>query len=75
MSEHGKKIIAPIILVLGFIILDIRVGIVLLKTDLPRGLTLMGLILPVAITLILIGVLIQRVREIARGEEDDLGNY
>ena len=75
MSEHGKKLLAPIVLVLGFILLDIRVGTVLLRTTLPKGLTLMGLILPVAITVILIGVLIQRIREVAKGEEDDLGNY
>ena len=75
MSEHAKKLIVPIILIFGFVVLDIRVGMVLLKTTLPKGLTVMGLVLPIAITLILIGVLIQRIVEITRGEEDDLGNY
>ena len=75
MNNHVKKIIPPLIVVFILIFMNIRIGKVLLSADLPKGIIAMGLIVPFVIAIISIIVLIERIKEIKKGEEDDLGNY
>ena len=75
MKSHGKKIIAPIIVVAALILVNIRIVTILLRIPLPTTVVVMGLVLPLFITVILIIVLAERIREIKKGEEDDLSDY
>ena len=74
MSEHGKKMIAPVVVtVLMVIYFIVYFTLVIRMLDgLPR--ILLGII-PGAFTLVMIGVCVQRIKEIRSGEEDDLGKY
>ena len=75
MNSHVKKIIPPLIVVLILILANIRIGKLLISADLPKGIIAIGLLIPVVITVVSIIVLIERIKEIKKGEEDDLGNY
>ena len=75
MDNHGRKIIAPVVIVLC-IMLYYAIGIfVLLKTGIPNAIKIAAVILSIIITVVLIKVLAERVKEIKGGEEDDLGKY
>ena len=75
MSSHGKKMIAPIIITILFLLYLAVYGTLLLKEVMAEPqVILMG------IPLVLLGIgmvytLFTRIREIRSGEEDDLSNY
>ncbi len=75
MNMHTKKMIAPIIIVsllvlyyIGFFILCMFIPI----APLPK--LLLGLV-PLLLAGVGIYVLVERIKEIRSGEEDDLSNY
>lgn len=75
MKMHTKKMIAPIVIVsllvlyyIGFFILCIFIPI----APLPR--LLLGIV-PLLLVGVCIYVLVERIKEIRSGEEDDLSNY
>jgi len=70
-----KKTIAPIIVSLCLIGYYLAVGIALLKFSLPIIIKITILIASIIVPVVIIGVLIERLKEIKGGEEDDLGNY
>ena len=75
MDNHGKKMIAPVVVVLC-IMLYYAIGIyTLIKTDISNIIKIIAVILSILITVVLIKVLAERVKEIKEGEEDDLGKY
>jgi len=75
MDNHGKKMIAPVIVVFC-IMLYYAIGIyVLFKFSLPNIAKIIAIILSILVTVLLIKVLAERVKEIKEGEEDDLGKY
>jgi ABC-type multidrug transport system permease subunit len=75
MKEHPKKIIAPIIVVIC-IALYYFIGVnVLIKINIPKIVKMIALILSLIITIAFIMVLIERIKEIKQGEEDDLSKY
>ena len=74
-GRHRRKTIAPIlvtILMILYFILYFSVLIILLNSTFLR--LLLG-ICPVLLGAAMIGVCIQRLKEIKGGEEDDLGQY
>ena len=74
MNNHGKKMIAPIVvtvLMIGYFILYGFMGAAFLS-GIPRVITI---VIPAIFTVVMIGVCIQRIKEIRSGEEDDLGKY
>lgn len=77
MNSHWKKLIAPVVVVVALLVLIGRIVVLLLKTNPLPPITLLalGLALPAIITIILIMVLVERIKEIKKGEEDDLGKY
>ena len=75
MDNHRKKLIAPIIVAIVLVLLNIRIATILIGAELPKVIVAMGTILPLFISIIVIMVLVQRIREIQKGEEDDLGDY
>ena len=75
MTKHGKKMLAPILITIVFLLyLSVYVAlIVMTAADTP-------LVILFGIPVLLLGagmvyVLYTRIREIRSGEEDDLDNY
>jgi uncharacterized membrane protein len=74
-NRNGKKIAAPVIITMGVIAYYAITGVFLIKTGLPVIFKIIALIVSSVITLLIIVVLIERVKEIKSGEEDDLSKY
>ncbi|GHV75680.1 hypothetical protein AGMMS49942_05010 [Spirochaetia bacterium] len=75
MNNHAKKIIAPIVVTIG-IALYYTIGvIVLLNVALPDIIKVTAIIVSVIVTVVFVFVLIERIKEIRSGEEDDLSQY
>jgi hypothetical protein len=70
-----KKLVAPIVITLillmyyGFILLN------LIRIPESMGIRILWLIIPLALMGVSVFVLIERIREIRSGDEDDLGKY
>ncbi|MBR0377709.1 MAG: hypothetical protein IJI04_04750 [Lachnospiraceae bacterium] len=75
MSHHGKKMIAPVVITILFL-LYLLVYIVMLVREASTE----PLVILMGIPLVLLGIgsvvtLFNRIKEIRSGEEDDLDNY
>jgi len=75
IKNHMKKAIAPIIVSIFLISYYLSIGFVLLKLNIPNSIKLVVLIVSIIGTVVIIMVLIDRLKEIKGGEEDDLGKY
>ena len=75
MSNHGKKMIAPIVITALVVIYELVYFGVIISFVQNVALKLLLFILPAALGAAMIGVLVQRIKEIKGGEEDDLGQY
>ena len=74
MNEHRKKMIAPIIITILFVIYYAFYFTIVIA--LPVGIWKLFLgIIPVVMAVIMIYVCVQRIKEIKEGEEDDLSKY
>ena len=74
MTGHGKKMIAPIVVTVLMVIYFIVYFALLIHT--LKGIVRIVLgVVPLAFIVVMIGVCIQRIKEIRSGEEDDLGKY
>lgn len=74
--KHLKKMIAPIIIAILFVIYFI--GIALAMTEIQELPVLYRVLLigvPLLLAFVMIGVCFGRIKEIRSGEEDDLGKY
>ena len=75
----GKKLtnkkIAPVIISLILIGYHIIIGIIMLKLDISNVIKISVLIFSVVMTILVIKVLIERIKEINEGEENDLSKY
>ena len=74
MKEHKKKLIAPIIVTVIMVLYYIAYfGFLIALIDgiwkWPLG------IIPLAFTVVMLKVCIERINEIKKGEEDDLSKY
>ena len=75
MSSHGKKMIAPIIITILFLLYLAVYGTLLIKAAMAEPqVILMGIPL-VLLGIGMVYILFTRIREIRSGEEDDLSNY
>ncbi len=75
MNEHKKKMVAPIIitvLVVIYFILYFGVLIALIDNAVVR---ILLAIVPALLGVTMVGVCVQRIKEIKGGEEDDLSKY
>ena len=76
MDEHTKKIIAPVIITIIFVLYYIGFAAVcLLIYGIPAFIKLFFGIVPLALARGMIYVLLTRINEIRSGEEDDLSKY
>ena len=75
MHIHTKKMIAPIIIVFLILAYYIALGVFFVKFGTPLIFKLIGIIVPAVVSGAFIWLLVQRIKEIKGGEEDDLGKY
>lgn len=77
--NHGKKMIAPIVVAAIIIIIIasyIRVALFLAYiTGIPMIIRIVMIVIPLILAAVMFGVLISRIKEIKGGEEDDLSQY
>lgn len=74
--SHGRRMIAPIVIVLLFALYYLAFALVCwLIPGMPLAVRLIFGLIPLAIAGVLIYVLIERIKEIRSGEEDDLSQY
>jgi len=75
MNMHGRKMIAPVVIVICIVAYYVGVGILLTKINIPIFIKFIVFIVPIIVVILLIVVLVERINEIRKGEEDDLGKY
>ena len=74
-TEHKKKMVAPIIIAVLFLLYLIGYGIAIAETTEWSPVLILVAIPLVALGIGMIVVLKSRIKEIRSGEEDDLSNY
>ena len=75
MNNHGKKMIAPILIVTIIIIYYIIVGASLKIFHVPNLIKIIILSISVIVSVTFVFILVERIKEIKGGEEDDLSKY
>ncbi len=76
MKPHTKKMVAPIVISVLVVVYYIAFGITcLVVKDMPLLVKLLCGILPLFVAGGSVYVLIERIKEIRSGEEDDLSKY
>jgi hypothetical protein len=75
MGKRRYKKIAPVIVAICLIAYYITGAVILSKFNFPGVVKIIALGISVIITIVIIVVLVERIREINGGEEDDLGKY
>lgn len=75
MKRHAQKIIAPVIIAAGIIMYYIAGAIILITLNVSDIIKTIALICSIAMTVVIIAVLIERIKEIKKGEEDDISKY
>ncbi|GHU23972.1 hypothetical protein FACS1894172_16430 [Spirochaetia bacterium] len=75
MNNHTKKMIAPIVVVICLAVYYTAIGIILLNIALPTIVKIAFIGVSILVTIVIILVMIERIKEIKKGEEDDLSKY
>ncbi len=76
MKTKTKKMIAPVIIVTLISIYYIAIGVIFAYMNgVPMLAKIIALVVPGIITGVAVTVLVQRIKEIKKGEEDDLSKY
>jgi hypothetical protein len=74
MNDHKKKMVAPILITI-FIVLYYALYFGFIISYLEGILRILFGIIPLALSVVMIYVCVQRIKEIKGGEEDDLSQY
>lgn len=73
---HKKKMIAPIVITVVFVLYFIGFTILFaFEDDIPFFIKLLGCVIPLLLAGACIYVFVERIKEIRSGEEDDLSKY
>ncbi len=75
MKERTKKLIAPIVITAVVIAYFCALAIVALNVTLPMYIVIPAVVIPLIFISLSIYALVQRIKEIRSGEEDDLSQY
>ncbi len=75
MDHHTKKMIAPIIIVTILVLYYAGFFILCMFIPIPLALKLLFGLVPLLLAGVSIYVLMERIKEIRSGEEDDLSQY
>ncbi|MCM1387707.1 MAG: hypothetical protein NC231_10285 [Bacillus sp. (in: Bacteria)] len=74
--NHGKKMIAPIVIAVIVILYYIGIAVFFINVpDIPILFRVLMIVIPLLLSAVMFGVLISRIKEIEGGEEDDLSQY
>ncbi len=74
--NHGKKMIAPIVISLSIVLYYVFIIVLFLCVPgIPFIARAFMILIPFLLAAVMIGVLISRIKEIQGGEEDDLSKY
>ncbi len=74
--NHWKKMIAPIVVALVITLYYIGIAVFFVKIPgIPTLINVLMVVIPLALAVVMTGVLISRIKEIKGGEEDDLSQY
>lgn len=73
--KHGGKMVAPIIITAILVLYYIGFFSLCLFMPLPAAVKLLLGVVPILLAGVSVSVLIERIREIRSGEEDDLSKY
>lgn len=74
MSEHGKKMIAPIV-VAAILVIYLVAYFGFIVALVPGIWKILFAVVPVLLGAVSIGVCVERIKEIRSGEEDDISKY
>lgn len=76
MKNHKRKMIAPIIIAILFVMYYLGITIIFLTVpEIPVIVKVLFVVVPLGLAAVMVGVLISRIKEIRSGEEDDLSKY
>ena len=75
MGKHGRKMVAPLIITVCVLVYLAFYFLSLIDQVRAPVLKVLLAVVPVLLGAAMIGVCVQRIREIKGGEEDDLGQY
>ena len=75
MDSHTKKMIAPVIIAVLLVLYYIGFFILCICIPMPPALSLLLGLVPLLLAGVSIYVLVERIKEIRSGEEDDLSKY
>ena len=75
MKQHTAKLIAPVVIIAIIVTYYALLGWLVTIMPIPVWGKILAILIPAALIGIAIYVLIQRIKEIRSGEEDDLGQY
>lgn len=76
MNLHGRKMIAPVVIAVLFVVYYAGLAAVLvLISGIPGLVKGLLIFVPLALAGVMIGVTVSRIKEIRSGEEDDLSQY
>ncbi|MBQ7492384.1 MAG: hypothetical protein IJT76_07340 [Clostridia bacterium] len=76
MKKHGKKMVAPIVITALILLYYAAMGcVILLLPGMKTWLRLALVAVPLIPCCVILYVMIQRIGEIKKGEEDDLDQY
>lgn len=75
MKKNTKKLIAPVIIVAVLAVYLIAFAVMWSNVALPLLLKIAGVVIPLSLIGVGVFVLVERIKEVRSGEEDDLGKY
>jgi hypothetical protein len=75
MGKYFSKLLAPVIIVVIIGVYYIVIGIILFNMHISGTIKMAFYVVPIIVMGISIYVLIERIKEIRNGEEDDLSKY
>ena len=75
MNDHGKKMIAPVVITILFLVYLAFYGAMVIMTAVAVPFMIFLAVPLVALGIGMVYVLAARIKEIRSGEEDDLDNY
>jgi len=75
MNKHQKKMIAPIVITILLSAYMLTYFIVILSVPMPVWIKVLVGLIPLAFLCASVYVMLQRIKEIRSGEEDDLSQY
>jgi hypothetical protein len=74
-DDHRKKMIAPVVIAMVFLVYLVAYAVVIMAAATWNPLLMLFIIPLVGIGIGMVYVLVERIKEIRSGEEDDLGDY